>query len=243
MALLQTTPAAPAPQSPPLAQLVARALRAGSFALCALALASVGGCKNKKKDSCNPEDYVFEELALHLQASPDINVNDEGEALPTVVRIYQLNGDLATRSLDFNELWEDHESALGDEYISDKELTLFPDSAEIVNIVPEGDARFILVFAVFNSPVGNTWFRVYEIPDSYGRQACEYQKEDKDPNSLGQPCVYIYLDRNQVDGGKNVPPGFDDGQVETTCTPIYTPKTVSASDEDEEDKDKKKKDK
>ena len=229
----------PASSSPSLSKLATRAARAASFALCTLAFANIGGCKNKGKNACNPEDYVFEEVAVHLQLSPDLNPNDEGEALSVVVRIYQLNGDIATRSLDFNELWEDAEAALGDEYISDKELQLFPDSNEVVNIAPEGGAKHILVFAVFNSPVGNTWYRVYDIPQSYGRQACEYQEEDKDPASLGQPCVYLYLDRNQIDGGKNVPPGFDEDLVETTCTPIYTPKTVSASaDEDEDKKDK-----
>ena len=214
--------------------------RLAGVTLCALATLALSGCKSKGgKDSCNPDDYVFEEIALHLQAA-DININDEGEPLPTVVRIYQLNGDLATRNLDFNELWEDHETALGDEYISDKEITIFPDSNELIELTPESGAKFILVFAVFNSPVGNTWFRVYEIPSSYGRQACEYEADKKDPASLGQPCIYFHMDRNQIDGGKNVPPGFDESQVEAVCTPIYTSKTVTASAEDEDGKDGKK---
>lgn len=230
---------APASSTRSLPKHAARVVRAAGFALSTLALTSLVGCKNKGKDACNPEDYVFEEVAIHLQASSDLNPNDDGEALPAVVRIYQLNGDIATRNLDFNELWQDAEAALGDEYISDKEIQLFPESSELISLVPEDGARFILVFAVFNSPVGNTWFRVYEVPDSYGRQACEYEAEDKDPASLGQPCAYLYLDRNQIDGGKNVPPGFDEDQVEATCTPIYTPKTVTSSDEDEDEKDKK----
>ena len=134
-------------------ELGARVLRAASFALCTLALTSVGACKNKEKNSCNPDDYVFEELSLFLQASADVNQNDEGEALPVVVRVYQLNGDIATRNLDFNELWEDAEAALGDEYISDKEIQLFPDSNEVISVTPESGAKFVLVFAVFNSPV------------------------------------------------------------------------------------------
>ena len=202
----------------------------------------VSACKKKDgKDACNPDDYKFEELALHIQAAADLNLDDDGNPLPTVVRIYQLNGDLATRSLDSVELWEDHEAALGDEYISDKEIQIFPDSTETIKLVPEGGARFILAVGGFQNPVGNTWFRVYEIPGNYGQQACDYKSEEKDPASLGEPCVYLYLERNQIDGGENVPPGFDDDKVEGVCTPKYTKKTVTAADEEDDGKGKKKK--
>jgi type VI secretion system protein VasD len=198
---------------------------------------SVGACK-KKKETCNPDDYVFEEIALHVQANQDLNLDEEGNPLPTVVRVYQLNGDLATRSLDFTELWEDHEAALGDEYISHKEFQIYPDSFETIKITPEDGARYLLAFGAFQQPVGNTWYRVYEIPGSYGQQACEYKDEDKDPASLGEPCVYLYLERNQIDGGRDVPPGFDEDKVEGTCTPIYTPKTKTVEEDDESKKKK-----
>jgi type VI secretion system protein VasD len=198
---------------------------------------TLGACK-KKKDTCKPEDYKYKEIALYIQANRDLNLDEEGNPLPTVIRIYQLNGDLATRSLDFTELWEDAKTALGDEYISDKEIQIYPDSAELIKITPEDGARYILVFAAFQQPVGNTWYRVYEVPDSYGQQACEYKEEDKDPGSLGEPCGYFYLERNQIDGGKDVPPGFDDAKVETVCTPLYTPKVKTVESDDKKD-DKK----
>ncbi|PRQ03603.1 Type VI secretion lipoprotein [Enhygromyxa salina] len=201
---------------------------------------SLGACKNNNKDTCTPDDYVYEEIALYVQASPDLNLDEEGNPLPTVVRIYQLSGDLATRSLDFTELWEDHEAALGDEYISDKEFQIYPDSDELIKITPEDGARYILAFGVFQQPVGNTWYRVYEVPNSYGQQACELQSEDKDPASLGEPCMYLYMERNQIDGGKNVPPGFDEDKVETACTPLYTPKTKTVEEDDDKKKGKDK---
>lgn len=222
----------------------ARSLTVSSFglALGVVAALSLGACKNKKKETCNPDDYKFKEVALHIQAAADLNLDEEGNPLPTVIRIYQLNGDLATRSLDFTELWEDHETALGDEYISDKEIQIYPDSSELIKIAPENGARYILAFAAFQQPVGNTWFRVYEIPDSYGQQSCDYVKEEKDPETLGEPCAYLYLERNQMDGGKDIPPGFDEDKVETVCTPIYVAKTKTAEpEEDDGKKDKKKK--
>jgi type VI secretion system protein VasD len=191
---------------------------------------SLGACKNKKQETCKPDDYQFKEVAVHIQASADLNLDEDGNSLPTVVRIYQLNGDLATRSLDFNELWNDHEAALGDEYISDKEFQIYPDSSELIPITVAKEARFLLVFGVFQQPVGNTWFRVYPIPDTFGRQSCELKDEGKNPATLGQPCAYLYMERNQIDGGKSIPPGFDKSKVETTCTPLYTPKTTTADD-------------
>jgi type VI secretion system protein VasD len=206
------------------------------LALGVFASLSLGACKDKNKETCKPDDYNFKEIALHIQASPDLNLDEEGNPLPTVVRIYQLSGDLATRSLDFNELWNDHEAALGDEYISDKEFQIYPDSAELIEMTPEKEARYILVFGVFQQPVGNTWYRVYEIPDTYGKQACELKADEKDPATLGQPCMYLYMERNQIDGGKTIPPGFDKAKVEATCTPVYTPKVVAAGGDDKKGK-------
>jgi type VI secretion system protein VasD len=226
---------------PSLSALSARVLGLGTtLGLCAAL--SLGACKGKK-ETCNPDDYVFEDIALLVQATEDLNLDEEGNPLPTVIRVYQMSGDLATRSLDFTELWEDAEAALGDEYISEKEFQIYPDSKELIQLTVEKDARYLLAFAVFQQPVGNTWYRVYKIPDSYGRQACDMKKEDKDPATLGQPCVYLSMERNQIDGGKNPPPGFDKGQVEEaelTCTPIYTKKTVSSDDEGGKKKKKKK---
>jgi len=205
-------------------------LRLG-FGLGLCAALSLGACKNKNKETCKPDDYQFKEIALHIQAAQDLNLDEEGNPLPTVVRVYQLSGDLATRNLDFMELWEDHEAALGDEYISHKEFQIYPDSFEVIQLAPEKDARHILAFGVFQQPVGNTWFRVYKIPDTYGKQACELKNEDKNPASLGEPCVYLYMERNQIDGGKSLPPGFDKTKIEATCTPLYTPKTAAAAGE------------
>lgn len=191
---------------------------------------SLGACAKKNKETCKPDDYQFKEIALYIQAAQDLNLDEEGNALPTVVRVYQLSGDLSTRNLDFMELWEDHEAALGDDYISHKEFQIYPDSAELIQIAPDKGARHILAFGAFQQPVGNTWFRLYNIPDTYGRQSCELKDEGKDPETLGAPCAYLYMERNQIDGGKSIPPGFDKAKVQGTCTPLYTPKTAAAAE-------------
>ena len=198
---------------------------------------SLGGCKKKSAaDSCKPDDYTFEEIAVHIQALGDLNLDDEGNPLPVLVRLYQMSGDLAVRNLDFTELWQDAETALGDEFISVKEFEIYPDSNEMLEITPEGDARYLLAFAVFRQPVGNTWYRLYEIPDNYGRQACDLAAEEKDPASLGQPCAYLLLERNAIDGGERVPPGFDESKLEVSCAPVYVaPRSASPEDEAADD--------
>ncbi len=200
---------------------------------------TLGACKKKnERESCDPEDFSFEEVTVLVQASEDLNLDEEGNPLSTVIRVYQLTGDLATRSLDVGELWNNAEEVLGDEYISEKEFTVFPEGSEIIPMTLEADARYFLAVGGFQQPVGNTWFRVYKVPDTYGKQACENKRAGKDPNDLGQPCMYLMLERNQIDGGKSVPPGFDKGKIEGTCTPLYTAKTSSSSDKDDKD-DKK----
>lgn len=211
----------------------ARLFRIYTLAALLGASASLGlaACKNKNKDSCNPDDYAFEKVALILQASDQLNLDEEGNSVPMEVRIYLLSGDLATRALDFDEVWEDAKTALGDEYISDKSIVGFPPEAnELIELPVDPKATHILVVGLFRQPVGNTWFQVYEIPDTYGQQACDMKKQEKDPSTLGQPCMYLMFDRNQIDGGKNVPPGFEDEGLATTCTPLYTPKKAGEGD-------------
>lgn len=218
-----------------------RALRRAAPLALALGLAAsvgLGACKKKQeRESCNPDDYAFEEVMVLVQGAADLNLDEEGNPLPTVVRLYQLTGDLATRNLDVGELWEDAEGVLGDEYISEKEFTLFPEGIESIPLAVEDGARYFLAVGGFQQPVGNTWYRVYPVPDTYGKQACDEKKAGNDPNGLGQPCMYLMLERNQIDGGKTVPPGFDKSKVEATCTPLYTKKTSSADgDSDANDK-------
>jgi type VI secretion system protein VasD len=202
---------------------------------CSLGLAA---CKNKNKDTCNPDDYVFEKVAIGIQSAEALNLDEEGASVPMQVRLYLLSGDLATRSLDFDEVWEDAKTALGDEYISDKEFSLYPESNELIELPVDAKATHILAVGIFRQPVGNTWFQVYEIPQTYGQQACDLKKQEKDPATLGQPCLYLMFERNQIDGGKNVPPGFDEDKLETTCTPLYTAKKPAAEKEDEKAKKK-----
>ncbi len=189
-------------------------------AACSFGLAA---CKNKK-DTCNPDDYVFEKVAIGLQATDQLNLDEDGNSVPMQVRIYLLSGDLTTRNLVFDEVWEDAKTVLGDEYISDKEFSLYPEASELIELPVDPKATHILVVGIFRQPVGNTWFQVYEIPQTYGKQACDLKEQEKDPAGLGQPCMYLMFDRNQIDGGKAKPPGFDDDKLETTCTPLYTAK-------------------
>jgi type VI secretion system protein VasD len=182
----------------------------------------VGACR-PAQPSCAPKDHGLTSIHVHVQAAAELNLDADGAPLPTVVRVYQLSGDLATRSLDFGELWDDPSAALGDEYISDKEFQVYPDSREAIEITPDPQARFLLAFAGFRQPVGNTWFRVYPIPTRYGEQVCAHVDAGEDPASLGPPCVYLTLERNQIDGGERVPPGFDEAAVPGRCAPLMTP--------------------
>jgi type VI secretion system protein VasD len=179
----------------------------------------IGACKRQHEPSCAPADHGLTSITVHVQAAAELNLDADGAPLPTVVRVYQLSGDLATRSLDFAELWDDPKAALKDEYISDKEFQVYPDSHEAIEITPDPQARYLLAFAGFRQPVGNTWFRVYAIPTRYGEQVCAHADAGEDPASLGPPCVYLTLERNQIDGGERVPPGFDEAAIAGRCAP------------------------
>jgi type VI secretion system protein VasD len=183
-----------------------------------LLAAGLFGCK-PRGETCDPDDHVYEHVVVQLRAATELNLDDDGNPLPTVVRIYQLTGDLAIRGLEFDELWRDHQAALGDEYLAHVEIQIYPNSNEAIEITVDPKARHLLAFAGFQQPVGTSWYRIYRLPDSYGQQACALRAADQDPAKLGQPCMHLSLDRNHIDGGATAPSGFDPAAFTNTCTP------------------------
>lgn len=183
-------------------------------ALLVAALASGQACK--PKTSCKPGDIEWG-VQLSIEASPSINPGADGQPLPTLLRIYQLRGELAVEGLDFDALWKsENPSDLGDAFLSAEEITVFPGRRDTRTLPVEAEATHVLVAALFREPVGTTWFTTYEIPRRHPEVVCSKAPETREyPN----PCFFVLVDRNHVAGGPTPPPGATP-DPSMTCAPL-----------------------
>jgi len=96
---------------------------------------------------------------LTLSASQVLNQDDSGEALPVVVRVYQLRGKDKFQQATFTALWKNDKELLEGDLLDRKELTVHPDSETVLDLdldVKHG-AAFFGVMALFRKPDVMSW--------------------------------------------------------------------------------------
>ncbi|MCH9684195.1 MAG: type VI secretion system lipoprotein TssJ [Deltaproteobacteria bacterium] len=207
---------------------VSRHHGAGVLVACSVLSLAPAGCK-PTPPSCSP-DTVKWRVQLALQASSTINASDRGESLPTVVRVFQLKGDLALDGLDFDGLWQaDEASALGESFLSMQEITMFPDRHELREIPVEDGATHMLAAGLFREPVSTSWYTSYALPTAHPDTVCARAPGTKVyPN----PCFYLRLDRNLLDGGQSPPPGYE-ARDQLRCAPLLAAPQPATNDPDD----------
>ena len=111
-------------------------LCAGSFGL--------GACGKKAID-------------LSVAGSKTLNLDDGGNPLPVVVRIYQLKGKEKIEGADFISLWKEDQKILEGDLLERQEITLLPDTQVVQKIDPKEGAEYLALMALFRKPQGNGW--------------------------------------------------------------------------------------
>ncbi|MGC3998199.1 MAG: type VI secretion system lipoprotein TssJ [Anaeromyxobacter sp.] len=105
-------------------------------------------------------------LKVSITASSRLNPDDEGNALPTLVRVYQLASPARARSAELGDLLRDPKAVLAEDLLSVEELQLTP-GAKLDRTLPrEQTARAVLIAAVVRRPAGESWKDVVELPAS-----------------------------------------------------------------------------
>lgn len=96
---------------------------------------------------------------LVLTATQTVNQDDSGEALPVVVRVYQLKGKDKFQRATFAELWKKDKELLEGDLVDRKEVTVHPHSHTVLDLdleVKQG-AEFFGVMALFRKPDVTSW--------------------------------------------------------------------------------------
>lgn len=215
-----------------------RACTRGIFwlAFAGTTLLSLGACK-PKAPTCQPEAV---EYAVHVlvQGTAGQNPDEAGEALPLVVRLFQLGDGTGLEALDFDMMWENPADALGSAMVSQDEFTLFPGQTERRDVAADPKTTHLLVMGVFREHIGNTWYRVYEMPKYHGHDSCAAQSKGQ---ALADPCFQVLVDANQIDGGPTSPPGFDLAVFGQSCAPPPSKEPPPPPDDGKKKKKKRKK--
>lgn len=104
-------------------------------------------------------------VRLNVTATDNLNLNQFDEALPVVLRIYQLADVQAFKSATFEELWKSDKAVLANSLLTVEERTVNPSEKLDIEFQQAENARFVGVFALFRNREQQQW-RVYHDLDS-----------------------------------------------------------------------------
>lgn len=170
-----------------------RAFRAVDALLPGLAaVLACGGSKPPPPAACTLPSKV------QLEASERINPNSAGEALPTQVRLYQLQEIVKVEEADFAAIWETPKETLAADLVQVQEFTLFPGQSQLVDVALAPSARYLVGVAIFRRPTGNQWRSVIPLPASERLCGAYAEKGAPEPSAVFRFDQYRIESRSRL---------------------------------------------
>jgi type VI secretion system protein VasD len=117
------------------------------------ALAACGGQPPKQDKPPAPAPV----LRIDVAAAADANRGPSGQALPIVIRLYELKAQGAFSGADFFSLYDREAKALGGELIAREELTLAPGQTRQIVKPLDPQARYLGVLGAFRDIDRASW--------------------------------------------------------------------------------------
>jgi type VI secretion system protein VasD len=175
---------------------------AGLSALGMVALAAaLGACSHASAPAAQqpaaPPCPSPEPLRINLRASAHLNPSEKGEALATVVRIYQLKGTGKIAVASFDDLLDHDKDALGEDFVAVQEVTLSPSATVDPPLVRSPEATHVAVVALFRRPASTTW-RVIEKLPAPDPQYCHPAPASKSGPPAKDPTLHVQLNENRI---------------------------------------------
>ena len=103
---------------------------------------------------------------LTLSSSEILNPDRNGKPLSLVVRLYQLSGKEKFEQATYQALLKGDHKVLEGELLSKSEVTLHPNSREVMKIDPGKDALYIGIMALFREPQAQRWRQIIPVRDA-----------------------------------------------------------------------------
>jgi type VI secretion system protein VasD len=96
-------------------------------------------------------------VTVVFAAAPDLNPDVDGRPSPAVVRVFALTGEDAFRTASYFELRDDAEVALGDTFVSERDLLINPGVSVERRIVFPNEARVLGVMVDYQNIETAVW--------------------------------------------------------------------------------------
>jgi type VI secretion system protein VasD len=126
--------------------------------LAAATLAAMGGCASKPpKEDKPPPPAPPPVLRVDVTAAANANRGPGGQALPIVVRLYELKAQGAFSGADFFSLYDHESKTLGGELVAREELTLAPGQTRQIVKPLDPQTRYLGVLGAFREIDRATW--------------------------------------------------------------------------------------
>jgi type VI secretion system protein VasD len=103
-------------------------------------------------------------ISLTLKPQKDVNLDDTGNPLSVVVRIYYLSSAESFEKTNINDLWDKDKELLGSNILKKKELTISPASSEKMELKKCDGTQYIGIVAFFRKPRGQEWRKIIKMP-------------------------------------------------------------------------------
>jgi type VI secretion system VasD/TssJ family lipoprotein len=130
----------------------------------AAALLLAGAACSHAPPAPPPPCTAPEPLRVLLRAGERLNPGENGEALATVVRLYQLKGGKKASEVGIDELLEKDKEALGEDLSEVKEWTINPSQRLDLALKRGEGVTHIMMAAFFRQPAGGAWRITYQLP-------------------------------------------------------------------------------
>lgn len=107
------------------------------------------------------------QVRVGMSATANLNLTEEDEPLPLVVRIYQLNDDAVFLKTAFADLWKNDMKALGDTLLIRDELVMNPAAQLQMDYQRHEQTRYLAVMGVFREPQEESWRAVKPVAKGF----------------------------------------------------------------------------
>jgi type VI secretion system VasD/TssJ family lipoprotein len=137
-----------------------------------------------------------EPLRVNLKASAHLNPSEKGEALATVVRVYQLKGTGKIGVASFDDLLDHDRDALGEDFVAVQEVTLSPAATLDPPLVRSPEATHVAVVALFRKPTSTTWRALEKLPPPDAQYCHPAPANGRGPSK--DPTLRFQLDESRI---------------------------------------------
>jgi type VI secretion system VasD/TssJ family lipoprotein len=135
-----------------------------------------------------------EPIRVSITGSDKLNPDDKGQALATVVRIYQVKGIGKLEGASFDDFLDHGKETLAEDYLSAEEITLNPGEKVTQAPTRNPEAAYVVAVALFRKPTSDTWRSVKKLAPADPQFCHADERADRSPFA-----AQFVLDGNRIE--------------------------------------------